>query len=471
MTSSRAAVAICLAAAAAPAQPRKFDLQRNFFASDALEAQDRRDVVAQFGRLDADGETATRSQASLRATLLLWSDLEKRFRLHDLYFFARSAVNTEDRHEPEVQEVRQARRSATRAVHQAICAAPEAHLHRLTRPPRTLPSSCGRPRRNVRTVPPPRRKRSSTAMISSPILPSISMRSRGRSSGPSARAAASPRRPQDQGVLLADDSASVRAETEKKLWDGFASHAELFAHGLAQMVHLGSQGAFPASTQAAWSRRWPARSLRRRWCAAGTTRSRPRGNGRERSPRRTGSPRRDCDSVSTTRRPSSVARSRRSVPTISARRSPLFDPRNGRVDVEGGPHRLPMQGTSSVDPIGTSIFYAFQFAGNYLDLMLLAHESGHATQAMMMSRNGVARLNGRGPAWVTESFGRFNEFLVAGDLFAATSAFPPARAHCGRSSSDAPSFSMERRPRVPSRLPFMTPSSAANGPRPNSSRL
>ena len=69
----------------------------------------------------------------------------------------------------------------------------------------------------------------------------------------------------------------------------------------------------------------------------------------------------------------------------------LFDPRNGRVDVEGGPHRLPMQGTSSVDPIGTSIFYAFQFAGNYLDLMLLAHESGHATQAMMIAATALRR--------------------------------------------------------------------------------
>src|SRR3954447_11385011 len=131
MIPSRAAVAICLTAAAAAAQPRKFDLQRNFFASDGLEAQDRRDLVAQFGRLERMAKTATRSQASLRTTLLLWSDLEKRFRLHDLYFFARSAVNTEDRHEPEVQELRQARRNSARAVRQAICATSQAHLDRL----------------------------------------------------------------------------------------------------------------------------------------------------------------------------------------------------------------------------------------------------------------------------------------------------------------------------------------------------
>jgi oligoendopeptidase F len=51
--------------------------------------------------------------------------------------------------------------------------------------------------------------------------------------------------------------------------------------------------------------------------------------------------------------------------------------------------------------------------------MLLAHESGHAVQAMMMSRAGVPQLIGRGPAWMTESFGRFNEFLVA-DFLART---------------------------------------------------
>jgi oligoendopeptidase F len=72
-----------------------------------------------------------------------------------------------------------------------------------------------------------------------------------------------------------------------------------------------------------------------------------------------------------------------------------------------------------VDPVGTSIFYAFHFEGNYLDLMLLAHESGHAVQAMMMSRAGVPALNGRGAAWMTESFGRFNEFLVADFLYTA----------------------------------------------------
>ncbi len=417
MISSRAAVAICLAAAAAPAQPRKFDLQRNFFASDALEAQDRRDVVAQFGRLERMAKTATRSQASLRATLLLWSDLEKRFRLHDLYFFARSAVNTEDRHEPEVQEVRQARRSATRAVRQAICATPEAHLHRLTRPPsdfaffvRSTKEECAhRPAAEAQAV------IDRYDFVSDPsfYFDAVSRTQFGtvRSSGGQVLDVL-----KDQGVLLADDSASVREETEKKLWDGFASHAELFAHGLAQIVRACDAKArsskYASCMEQALAGEELAPPLVRRWydeIAASWQWARTVPEAHRLAPSRLRFSFDDAAAI--------IGRAVAPLgPDYQRETLALFDPRNGRVDVEGGPHRLPMQGTSSVDPIGTSIFYAFQFAGNYLDLMLLAHESGHATQAMMMSRNGVAPLNGRGPAWVTESFGRFNEFLVAGDL-------------------------------------------------------
>lgn len=95
----------------------------------------------------------------------------------------------------------------------------------------------------------------------------------------------------------------------------------------------------------------------------------------------------------------------------------LLDPGNGRMDIAGGNNRLNMQGVASVYPIGVSIFYAGNFEGYYIDLMLLAHEAGHAIQASLMYDNKVSILNSAGPGYFTESFGKFNELLVAYKLY------------------------------------------------------
>ncbi len=96
--------------------------------------------------------------------------------------------------------------------------------------------------------------------------------------------------------------------------------------------------------------------------------------------------------------------------------SKLLNPKNGRMDIVGGPNRLPLQGAASVYPIGVSTFYAQNYEGYYIDIMLLAHEAGHAIQASLMHQNKVSLLNASGPAYFTESFGKFNEILVAHTL-------------------------------------------------------
>jgi oligoendopeptidase F len=95
----------------------------------------------------------------------------------------------------------------------------------------------------------------------------------------------------------------------------------------------------------------------------------------------------------------------------------LLDPKNGRIDIVGAENRLPMQGGASVYPIGISTFFAFNYEGYYIDVMLIAHEAGHAVQAMLMSNNKVPMAYAAGPGYFTESFGRFNEFLVAKYLY------------------------------------------------------
>jgi oligoendopeptidase F len=95
----------------------------------------------------------------------------------------------------------------------------------------------------------------------------------------------------------------------------------------------------------------------------------------------------------------------------------LLNPGNGRLDIVGGPNRIGLQGAASVYPIDVSTFYANNYGGYYIDIMLLAHESGHAVQASLMYDNKVSLLNSSGPGYFTESFGKFNELLVSYYLY------------------------------------------------------
>ncbi len=51
----------------------------------------------------------------------------------------------------------------------------------------------------------------------------------------------------------------------------------------------------------------------------------------------------------------------------------LLNPTNGRLDIVGGPNRMGLQGAASVYPIDVSTFYANNYSGYYIDIMLLAH--------------------------------------------------------------------------------------------------
>ncbi len=95
----------------------------------------------------------------------------------------------------------------------------------------------------------------------------------------------------------------------------------------------------------------------------------------------------------------------------------LLSPKNGRIDIVGGENRIPIRGAASAFPIFPSIFYAYNYEGYPLDLVLLAHEAGHAVQASLMYENKVKMVYASGPAYFTESFGKFNELLVYNHLY------------------------------------------------------
>jgi oligoendopeptidase F len=98
----------------------------------------------------------------------------------------------------------------------------------------------------------------------------------------------------------------------------------------------------------------------------------------------------------------------------------LLERRNGRADLGGGENRLPLMGTASVYPIGTSAIYMQAYQGTLLDLVVLAHEGGHAVQAQLMHANNVPMVYAAGPGYFTESFGRFQELLLLDHLHRTT---------------------------------------------------
>ena len=423
------ALALCLATASnAQTQPHRFDLRRNFFASDAEEARDRQQVRESFARLSALAARCTNAPGALAVALNRWSDTERRFRLHDLYFFARSALNTEENHGPEVRELRESRRAATRAVRAAICATPKQRLEQFVRHDRRLKRFAhflGSAKEECRHRPDPSLQSAidEYEFASDPAFyfDAVSHTDFGTVASSNGILDVL----NHQGELLADPAPAVREETQRKLWEGYAKHQELFAHGLAEIVRACNAKAHLVNYASCVEQAFAAEELKeplvRRWydqIAASWPWARTVPGASSNDPTGLRFTFEEAADV--------IERAVAPLgPEYQSETKALLDPRNGRTDVEGGPHRLPLQGTASVDPIGTSIFYAFHFEGNYLDLMLLAHEVGHAVQAMMMSRAGVPPLNGRGSAWMTESFGRFNELLVADFLY--RTAQDPAR--------------------------------------------
>lgn len=99
----------------------------------------------------------------------------------------------------------------------------------------------------------------------------------------------------------------------------------------------------------------------------------------------------------------------------------------GRADLGAGENWLPLTGTASVYPVGTSAIYMQAYSGSLLDLIVLAHEGGHAVQAQLMFNAGVPMAYAAGPGYFTESFGRFQELLLL-DRLHRTARNPAAKA-------------------------------------------
>ncbi len=104
----------------------------------------------------------------------------------------------------------------------------------------------------------------------------------------------------------------------------------------------------------------------------------------------------------------------------------LFDPRNGRIDAAGGAHRSGTGMSMGFAASTTSVLYWPEYTGSYEDLDGFAHESGHAVHMSLMHDHGVLPCYSEGPGYFFESFGEFNQLLMA-DYLTRRETSPPRK--------------------------------------------
>ncbi len=95
----------------------------------------------------------------------------------------------------------------------------------------------------------------------------------------------------------------------------------------------------------------------------------------------------------------------------------LLDPANGRLDIAPREFRVNRPGFSSGGPGRTSVFYSGGFQGYLEDVIILAHEGGHAVQNILMNNRRVLPAYSTGPDFFTESFAGLNELLLLDYLY------------------------------------------------------
>ncbi len=89
----------------------------------------------------------------------------------------------------------------------------------------------------------------------------------------------------------------------------------------------------------------------------------------------------------------------------------LLDPANGRLDIAGGPNRG--QGAFCE---GNFAYFMDNYQGYLNDVATLVHESGHAIHHQLVLNHRGSLYYSYGPAYMTESFATFNEWLLRDHL-------------------------------------------------------
>lgn len=409
----------------AGAERYRFDLERNFFASPEAERLARPRLLASAAELEAMGAAISASGTSLLRALELSNGVERAFRIHDLYLFLRHATNT-TLEEPmrDAAEIRAAVRRGRRVLRQAILAIDDARLERLLAETPNLTAyraaidAIRRYRGHTLTP----REEEIIAATGDLAGGDFYFETVGRIEFGKIRSASGELDvARQQGEIENDPDPAVREQGRRRLFAGYASRRDLFAFGLRQMIGAKNAAARLRGFKDAREEILFDNALSTEDVDRTMARLAERSEVHKAFERKYGGV---PDGVGGRPVRLTIAEATRTIeralaplgPDYARELSALLAPENGRMDVAPGPNRLPLRGAASVYPAGPSVFYAMGYEGYYLDVMLLAHEAGHAVQASLMAAAGVPMVYAAGPAFFTESFGRFNELVVADAL-------------------------------------------------------
>jgi len=407
-------------AAASGAAHYRFDLARNFFASPQIEIAGRAEVIAAAEAVEGLSRRVDSPERLLQA-FETEDRMQRLFRRHDLYLFLRFAVDTRREQELGAADVlRGPVRAARLALRRAVLGLPPAALESAfaERPAleryrfwiatirREAPHMLSAEQQSVvATLEPLLGANDYPRVVNALQFADLEVNGRSLNAG------------RDRGEIAASSSAEVRREGSRLLMTGYAAKRDVLAAMLVRAIQGSNalarvrghaseidEAAFdaylaPAHIDSVLEAVAARADFYKAW------------------------QRRTANALSSPRRwpiDQAVAAVVASAGALGAdyRRefAELLDPANGRADLAAGENRYPTMGTASVYPTGSSAIYMGGYSGSLLDLIVLAHEGGHAVQAQLLYRHNVPMAYAAGPGYFTESFGRFEELLLLDHL-------------------------------------------------------
>ncbi len=423
------ALAVAAAATAQPAEPPSgadrwhFRLEPQFFASPDAEIDARaevRDLASQLTDASARLDTPT----DLLAALAIEDQMQRTFRRHDLYLFLRFAVDTSQTDGLEAaDEMRLLRGTASRTLAAAIASLSDGWLTAAMRAEPGL----ARYRYNLEMIRVDAAHRPSFETEAA-IAAFASLHS-GRDYAPAVQGLVYPPvtidgAPVDYQAerdrIETHPDPAIRAAGERAFFAGYATQRALFAHLLSDSITGANvaarlRGFDYAIDEATAAAHLPRANYRRLLDSVAR-----HADGFKAWGARINDPFASERNWSADESVAAIIASAAALgPAYRDAFAALLDPVNGRADFAGSGDRLPLRGTASVYPIGTSAIYMQHFGGTLLDLVVMAHEGGHAVQADLMFANQVPMVQAAGPGYFTESFGRFQELLLLDHLYSS----------------------------------------------------
>ncbi len=422
----------------------RFDLARNFFASPEAEKGERRKFYAPLEELEKLKEKATSSADNLYQALRLYDQVEAEFRIHSLYLVLRYATDTKQVSSVEDEDnLRVELRNRRRFLQQAILQLDDQTLARFfTQKPELKEynfaiENIRRSKPHILSIKEEELLSATTPLAANWQGDFYQQMVRRINFGTVRTANGELDVFRQSGEIENNPDRKVREEGFKKNLAGYATQRDLFAFALIRLVRANNKiaqlrnyknapdenyfGSYLTTerVKSLYEQLAKQADINKRYERAVVNRIRKTNGYEDINIWDINAPRPNLKPVRFTISETSnlIQTALKPLGTEYGRElAALLDPANGRIDIAPAENRLPASFASTY-PVPHSIFYSLNYEGYYIDLIKLGHEAGHAVQGDMMRNNRVPYLYARGPAYFSESFGIFNEMLIADYLY------------------------------------------------------